>query len=72
MHEKLLAFLSDRYGWTKAEIETAESFEALGLDSLSLYSLVTDCEKEFGIKIETDDMTEIDTPTKFINYIVGS
>ena len=69
MREKLIQFFSERYGWTKEEIESAESFEALGLDSLSLYSLVTDCEEKFNIKIDTDDITEIDTPEKFIGYV---
>ena len=71
IREKLTEFLSERYGWTGEEIKEAESFEALGLDSLSLYSLVTECEEKFGVKVDTDDMTEIDTPEKFINYIAG-
>lgn len=71
MKEKLTEYLSERYGWTQAEIETAESFEALGLDSLSLYALVTDCEAAFGVKVETDDLTEIDTPKKFIDHLSG-
>lgn len=69
IREKLTGFLSERYGWTIEEIKNAESFEALGLDSLSLYSLVTECEEKFGVKVDTDDMTEIDTPEKFINYL---
>ena len=70
MKEKLMQFLSERYGWTEDEIENSQSFEDLGLDSLSLYSLVTDCEEKFGVKIDTDDMTEIDTPEKFITYVI--
>lgn len=70
MKKQLVQFLSERYGWTEEEIATAQNFEELGLDSLSLYSLVTDCEERFGIKIDTDDMTEIDAPEKFINYII--
>ncbi len=69
IREKIVEYLSERYGWTREEIKDAESFEALGLDSLSLYSLVADCEEKFGIKVETNDITEIDTPEKFINYL---
>lgn len=70
MKENLIEFMSERYGWTKEEILNAENFETLDLDSLSLYALVTDTEEKFGVKIETDDMTEIDTPKKFIDYIL--
>ncbi len=70
MREQLIQFFSERYGWTADEIETAASFEELGLDSLSLYSLVTDCEETFNVKIDTDDITEIDTPEKFIGYVM--
>ncbi len=70
MREQLIQFMSERYGWSEEEIINAKSFEELGLDSLSLYSLVTDCEEEYNITIDTDDMTEIDTPEKFINYIL--
>lgn len=68
--ETLIAFLSERYGWSEKEILEAKSFEDLGLDSLNLYSLVTDCEEKFKIKFDTDDMTEIDSPEKFIKYVI--
>lgn len=67
--ETMIEMLSERYGWSKEQIESAESFDELGLDSLSLYSLVTDCEEKFAVKIDTDDMTQIDSPEKFIKYL---
>lgn len=71
MKETMIGFLSDKYGWTAEEIEAAEDFEQLGLDSLSLYSLVDECEEKFGIHIDTDDITEINTPEKLIRYVAG-
>lgn len=71
MEKELIAFMAERYGWKEEEIKEAESFEALGLDSLSLYALVTDCEDKFHVTIETDDMTQIDAPEKFIEYVTG-
>jgi len=71
MKYEIMKLMSDKYGWTTEEIENATDFEELGLDSLSLYSLVTDCEKEFDIKVDTDDITQINTPEKFISYLEG-
>lgn len=61
--------LSDKYGWSTEEIIEVDDFEELGLDSLSLYSLVSEAEDYYNIKIDTDDITEINTPSKFIEYI---
>ncbi|MBQ9886954.1 MAG: acyl carrier protein [Lachnospiraceae bacterium] len=70
MRDKIISFVTERYGWTEKEFVEGSSFDDLGLDSLSIYSLVTDAEEEFGIKIETDDMTELDTPQKFVDYLM--
>ncbi|SDY57750.1 MULTISPECIES: acyl carrier protein [Lachnospiraceae] len=71
MKEKLINFIADRYGWDENEMLSVESFEELGLDSLSLYSLVTDTEDEFNVKFDTNDLTLIDSPKKFIEYVIG-
>lgn len=70
MKSELIKFIVERYGWDEEQAMNAESFESLGLDSLSLYSLITDVEETFALKVETDDMTEIDSPRKFIDYIM--
>ncbi|MFQ8988757.1 MAG: acyl carrier protein, partial [Intestinibacter sp.] len=58
-----------RYGITKEEAIEKDDFEQLGLDSLSLYSLVDDAEQKFNVEIDTDDITEINSITKIFNYI---
>ena len=62
-------FICERYGITKEEAIEKDDFEQLGLDSLSLYSLVDDAEQKFNVEIDTDDITEINSITKIFNYI---
>ena len=54
---------------TMEEAIEKDDFEQLGLDSLSLYSLVDDAEQKFNVEIDTDDITEINSITKIFNYI---
>lgn len=58
-YEEFLVFLSDRFGVDIATLETTNSFGDLGVDSLSLFNLITDLEDEFHIQIEIEDMTEV-------------
>ena len=37
---RIVEILYEKYGWTREEIFEKDDFEALGMDSLSLYSLV--------------------------------
>lgn len=67
--EQIIDFLSEKYGWEKDKIFTTTNFQELGLDSLSLYSIITDIEEMLDIKIDTNDITEINSPIKLINYV---
>lgn len=67
--EEFNNMLSEKYGWSTQQILEANDFEELGLDSLSLYSLVSEVEEKYNINIDTDDITDINTPSKFIGYI---
>jgi len=69
VEEEIINMLMNKYGWSEENIMKAENFDELGLDSLSIYSLVTECEEKFNVKIDTDDITEINSPMKFIRYI---
>ena len=60
--DEFVIFICERYGITKEEAIEKDDFEQLGLDSLSLYSLVDDAEQKFNI-------TEINSITKIFNYI---
>lgn len=67
--DEFVIFICERYGITKEEAIEKDDFEQLGLDSLSLYSLVDDAEQKFNVEIDTDDITEINSITKIFNYI---
>lgn len=68
-YEDFLVFLSDRFGVNTATLETTNSFGELGVDSLSLFNLITDLEEEFHIQIDIEDMTEVDSVKKMYEYI---
>lgn len=68
-YEDFLVFLSDRFGVDTATLETTNRFGELGVDSLSLFNLITDLEDEFHIQIEIEDMTEVDSVKKMYEHI---
>ena len=47
--DEFVIFICERYGITKEEAIEKDDFEQLGLDSLSLYSLVDDAEQKFNV-----------------------
>lgn len=67
--EQIIDFLSEKYGWEKEKVLSTKNFQDLGLDSLSLYSIISDIEEMLDIKIDTNDITEINSPIKLINYV---
>ena len=68
-YDDFLKFLSDRFGVDTKELEETDSFSELGVDSLSLFNMITDIEEEFKISIDIDDMTEVDSVSKMYKYI---
>ena len=68
-YDDFLNFLSDRFGMDTKELEETDNFGELGVDSLSLFNLITDIEEEFKISIDVDDMTEVDSVKKMYKYI---
>ena len=60
-YDDFLKFLSDRFGVDTKELEETDNFGELGVDSLSLFNMITDIEDEFKISIDIDDMTEVDS-----------
>lgn len=67
--EIILDLLSERYGWTREEILSAQRFDDLSLDSLSIYSLIEECENIFNISIQPEDISDVDSPERFIKFI---
>lgn len=68
-YDDFLNFLSDRFGMDTKELEETDNFGELGVDSLSLFNMITDIEEEFKISIDVDDMTEVDSVKKMYKYI---
>lgn len=68
-YNDFLEFLSERYGESVDRIKEINSFGELGLDSLSLFSLIQDIEEKYNIELPVDDLTEIDTVEKMYEYI---
>lgn len=68
-YDDFLKFLSDRFGVDTKELEETDNFGELGVDSLSLFNMITDIEEEFKISIDIDDMTEVDSVSKMYKYI---
>ena len=68
-YDDFLNYLSDRFGMDTKELEETDNFGELGVDSLSLFNMITDIEEEFKISIDVDDMTEVDSVKKMYKYI---
>jgi len=68
-YDDFLKFLSERYGETSENIKEVNSFSELGLDSLSLFSLIEDIEKEYNVQLDVEDLTDIDTVEKMYGFI---
>lgn len=68
-YDDFLNFLSDRFGMDTKELEETDNFGELGVDSLSLFNMITDIEEKFKISIDVDDMTEVDSVKKMYKYI---
>ena len=68
-YDDFLNFLSDRFGMDTKELEETDNFGELGVDSLSLFNMITDIEEEFKISIDIEDMTEVDSVSKMYKYI---
>jgi acyl carrier protein len=68
-----LNYLSSRFNAPVAEITRETVFtEDLGVDSLALYSLMADVEKEFHINLEVEDIIAISTVGKLFDYVCGN
>lgn len=70
MLEKIKALLVEELGVNADEITAETSFkEDLGADSLDLFELVTNLEEEYNIEIPAEQLEEMTTVGKVIDYL---
>ena len=70
MLEKIKALLAEELGVNEDEITEATSFkEDLGEDSLDLFELVTNLEEEYNIEIPAEELENLTTVGKVIDYL---
>ena len=70
MLEKIKALLAEELGVNADEITAETSFkEDLGADSLDLFELVTNREEEYSIEIPAEQLEEMTTVGKVIDYL---
>ena len=70
MLEKIIELTADTLGANAAEITAETSFkEDLGADSLDLFELVTNLEEEYNIEIPAEQLEEMTTVGKVIDYL---
>ncbi len=70
MLEKIKALLAEELGVNEDEITAATSFkEDLGADSLDLFELVTNLEEEYNIEIPAEELENLTTIGKVIDYL---
>lgn len=70
MLEKIKALLAEELGVNADEITAETSFkEDLGADSLDLFELVANLEEEYNIEIPAEQLEEMTTVGKVIDYL---
>ena len=70
MLENIKALLAEELGVNADEITAETSFkEDLGADSLDLFELVTNLEEEYNIEIPAEQLEEMTTVGKVIDYL---
>ena len=70
MLEKMKQLLSEQLGCDADTITEDTSFkDDLGADSLDLFEVIMALEDEYGIEINTEDLSELNTVGDVMNYL---
>ena len=70
MLEKMREIIAEQLNCDEGEINVDTSFkDDLGADSLDLYEMVMALEDEYGIEIDTDELTDLSTVGDFMEYL---
>ena len=68
--EKLKEVIANVLNVDPEEIKMESTFvDDLGADSLDLYEMVMALEDEYGIEIDTDELTDLSTVGDFMEYL---
>ncbi len=70
-YDEFSVYVCGRYGVSVEEAKTGCTFMELGIDSLSIYSMVSELEEKYNIRIDTDDITNLDSLPRLYKYIQG-
>lgn len=70
-YDEFAVYVCGRYGVSVDEAKTGCTFMEMGIDSLSIYSMVGELEEKYSIKIDTDDISEIDSLPHLYSYVSG-
>ena len=70
MLEEMRKMIAEQLNCEESEITADTSFkDDLGADSLDLYEMVMALEDEYGIEIDTDELTDLSTVGDFMEYL---
>ena len=70
MLEKMSEMIAEQLNCDAETITADTSFkDDLGADSLDLYEMVMALEDEYGIEIDTDELTDLSTVGDFMEYL---
>ena len=70
MLEEMKEMIAEQLNCEESSITETTSFkDDLGADSLDLYEMVMALEDEYGIEIDTDELTELSTVGDFMEYL---
>ena len=70
MLERIAVIIREQLNLNNVEITEETSFkDDLGADSLDLYEMVMALEDEYGIEIDTDELTDLSTVGDFMEYL---
>lgn len=70
IEEKVKTFLIEELEVEEEKIFPEASLkDDIGIDSLDFVDIVVLVEKDFGFKIKQEEMKDVDTYSKFLNYI---
>jgi acyl carrier protein len=72
LETRLWVLMSDKLGLEHDQIKMTDSFaDDLGVDSLDLFEMLTEVEKEFSIKIPDEDAEKLITVKALVGYLHG-
>lgn len=61
--------LADRFGMQESYVKSDLAFSAFGADSLDVVELIMELEDIFGIKIEDEKISNLNTVGEVVSYI---